>query len=302
MTKTDNLKGAAYSIFSALSVSLVYILSKIAQNHLSTDIFLFWWFGFGSLWGTFVILKMNTIKKYYKILKENILFLGYFAVAEAFATFLFFYLIKQLNPSVVSFLGSIGPMIVVILGYFILKEKLNLTEGIGGLIALSGLIIITYTTPDISFKNLLILFTMIFIYSLNTILVRKHSKKIPSFMITALRLYFLFLSYTVLVLIKGSFVLPDKQEFLVLLIGSLAGPVLGMYFLFKALSYTKAVTVSIIKSIQPFIVAMEAYLFLNLPITFKQLIGGTILVIGINIILFASKVDIRSFISRPVKN
>ena len=302
MSKTDNFKGSMFAFLSALSISLVYILSKLAQNHMSTDIFLFWWFGFGSIWGTFVILKKNIFKQYYKIVKEHLLFFSYFAIAEAFATFLFFYLIKRLNPSVVSFLGSISPLIIVVLGYFLLKEKLNFTEGIGATITLIGLVIITYTTPEISLKNLLILFTMIFIYSFNTILVRKKSKDIPSFLITSLRLYFLFLSYMVFVLVKGSFILPSQKELIVLILGSLAGPVLGMYFLFKGLSYTKAITVSMIKSVQPFLVALETYFFLHLPIGLKQLLGGTIIVIGINIILFASKVDIRSFISRPVKN
>ena len=64
----------------------------------------------------------------------------------------------------------------------------------------------------------------------------------------------------------------------------------------------KAGTVSIIRSIQPFLVALGTYFVLKLPLSPKQLIGGTIVVIGINIILVGANITKNNFLNRPVKN
>ncbi len=300
--KTHPVKGIFYSITSALSVTVVYIISKFVQNTLSTELFLFWWFGLASVWGSFFIIKMKIFKEYVKIIKRHIGFLSYFAISESFGTFLFFYLIKKLNPSVVSFLGSITPLLVVIVGYFILNEKFNLIEGIGAIVAIIGVGIITYTTPEVKSLYLLILFIMLFIFAFNTVLVRKKSTEIPSLLITILRVYFLFTVYALFILMKGGFQFPAKREMINLLIGSFTGPILGMFLLFKALSYMKAGTVSIIRSIQPFLVAIGTYFILKLPLSSKQLIGGTIVVIGINIILFGANITKNNFLNRPIKN
>ncbi len=300
--KYHPIKGFVYSITSALSVTVVYIISKLAQNTLSTELFLFWWFGLASVWGSFFIIKMKIFKEYFEIMKKNILFLLYFAIAESVGTFLFFYLIKKLNPSIVSFLGSITPLLVVIVSYFLLKEKLNFIEGIGAGISIIGAGVITYSSPEVKPVYLLMIFIMLLIFAINTTLVRKNSREIPSFLITMLRVYFLFSSYALLIIFKGGFHFPSKGEMLNLLIGSFAGPVLGMFLLFKALSYMKAGTVSIIRSIQPFLVAISSYLILKLPLSSKQLIGGTILVIGINIILIGANITKNSFLNRAIKN
>ena len=234
--KTHPLKGFFYSITSALSVTVVYIISKLVQNTLSTELFLFWWFGLASIWGSFFIIKMKIFKEYLEIIKKHVGFLLYFAIAESFGTFLFFYLIKKLNPSVVSFLGSVTPLLVVIVGYFILKEKLNFIEGIGGAITIIGVGIITYTSPEVKPLYLFILFIMLLIFAFNTVLVRKKSAEIPSLLITVLRVYFLFTVYAIFIIIKGGFYFPAKRDMLNLLIGSFTGPILGMFLLFKALS------------------------------------------------------------------
>jgi len=287
--KVDNFKGASYAFVSAISVSLVFILSKAIQQSMQVSNFLFWWFGFASVWGLIIVIKSKMFKSYFEITKKNKGFLIYFAISEALGTFLFFYLIKNLNPSIVSFLVGTYPILVVVWGYLILDEKLNFTEGFGAIVAIAGLIIINYTTPEISFKYLMLVLVMIFIFSFNNVMVRKKSDRIPSFLVTVSRIFFLFLCYTIFIMVSGSFKIPSLSENLKITFGSLFGPILGMFAMFYALKYTKAITVSIIKSLQPFFVAIGSSIFLSMPLTPKQLIGGIIMVVGINIILIGKK-------------
>ncbi len=303
MAENSKWTGYPFAFLSALSVSLVYIASKIIQKTMPIQIFLFWWFGLASVWAIIVlVIKRKDIICYIGKLKQFKCFFVYFVISEATAAFMFFYVIGQINPAVVSFVGSITPLFVAVIAYFYIDEKLTPREMFGGFISVLGVVLITYVSPDIGIKYTLIIVAIVLVYSFNNVLIKKKTEDVPPILITLVRIFFLFITYFTYNLMAGGLRLPDQNEFIYLIAGSLLGPILGMFFLFTALKHVKSTQVSLIKNSQPFLVVIFSYIFLGTGITLSQLGAGSLIIIGISLMISARRLSIRTLLNRFIKN
>lgn len=290
---SPTLKGILFSFSSAIFVSFVFILSRLIRQTMEAPLFLFWWFGFASTWVLFILVnKRKDITVYLTNIKNHKLFFGYIAASEAVCVSSFFYLIKYVNPAVLAFFTSLAPFFVVIIAFFYIKERLNKIEFTGGLVSITGVVIITYVSPDVGLGHFALAITMVLIFAFNNVLVRKKVRDVPPLLITILRIFSLFVVFTVLLSSRGGVRFPTIQEGLLLLAGSLSGPILSIFSLFSALKYIKAANVSLIKNSQPFLVIIFSALFLKSSLTFEQFLGGTIIVIGISILLGEKKLGL----------
>lgn len=303
MIKNDKILGSVLSLFSAISISLVYIVSRSVQNSMKTDLFILWWFFFAGVWASFILVyKRKDFLCYIETVKKHKLFFIYFTLSETYGAFIFFYLIKIINPSVVSFLGSVTPLFVAIIAFFYIGEKMSARELLGGLISMAGVFLITYVSPDVKIIYVLMILSTVLIYSFNTVLVKKKTKDIPPILITLIRIFFLFLAYLFYNIVKGGIRLPDLREFILIAGGSLLGPILGMFALFSAFKYIKSTEVSLIKNSQPFFVILLSTVFLDIGIKIEQLVAGILIVIGISFIISEKRLGIRTILNRFIKN
>lgn len=303
MVKTDKLKGILLAVVSSVCVSLVYITSKIIQRTMPTDLFLLWWFAFASVWALVIlIIKRKDFSCYISKVMEHPLFFIYFIISETFGAFVFFYVIKLVNPSIVSFIGSITPLFVAMIAFFYINERLSFREIAGGVISISGVILITYVSPDIPVKYTLLILSVVIVYSFNNVLIKKKTKDIPPILITLVRIFFLFLTYFIYKASSGIIRLPDQNELIFLFLGSLLGPIFGMFALFSSLKFIKSTQVSLIKNSQPFLVVLFSYFFLKTTITNGQLLAGTLIVIGISLMISDKRLNLRTILNRFVKN
>ena len=257
MAGNKQILGSMLAFLSAVAVSLVFITSKVVQRTMETRIFLFWWFCFAALWAVVIlVIKRDDILCYVGKLKTFKWFFLYFTFSEAWAAFLFFYVIKQVNPAIVSFIGSLTPLFVAIIAFFYIRERLSTREIFGGLISISGVILITYVSPEINVTYTLLVLMMVTIVSFNNVLVKKKTADVPPILITLVRIFSLLATYLVYNLVRGGLRFPTSGELGPLVLGSFLGPILGMTFLFTALKYIKSTQVSLIKNSQPFLVVI----------------------------------------------
>ncbi len=301
--KNEKVLGFVFAFSSALSVSLVYITSKIIQRTMDTNLFLFWWFCFASIWGVVLLLvKRKEVVCYLNKLKSFKFFFIYFLISEAFAAFVFFYVIKLVNPAIVSFVGSVTPLFVAIIAYFYIDEKLSFREIFGGLVSVSGVVLITYVSPDIGIKYTLMILLIVLIYSFNNVLIKKKVEDISPLLITITRIFFLLFIYFLFNHFFGEFRLPHSGELLYLIAGSLLGPIFGMFFLFSSLKHIKSTHVSLIKNSQPFLVVIFSYIFLGTGVTISQLGSGSLIIIGISLMISDRRLSIRTLLNSFIKN
>ncbi len=290
--KKDRLKGTLYAIVSAVGYSSVYILARFAQEYTRIEVFLFWWFLYAALLSFFIVKK--SVRGFWKSLKAHTVFFIYFGMSEAVGTFTFFYLLRVMNPSILAFVGNLSPVFVAVWAFGILKERLNAIEIIGGLVAISGVLIITGASPAGDILKILVVVVITMMFSLNSVLVRLKVRDIPPFFMVTFRVFSLLAVYTIYLITQaGGIELPDKRSVPFIILGATMGPVVATFSVFQALKYLKAADVSIIKSIQPLLVTLGSVIFLGKFITLRQLVGGILIIVGVNLVVFASSKEVK---------
>lgn len=284
--ENNHLKGMFHAAVSALSVSLVFIFSKQVQRDMGTEDFVFWWFAFGSLWaGVLLWVRREHFKGVFSVLRRHPYFVSYFIISEVFGAFLFFYLVKKINPAVFAFIGTVVPFFVAVIAFLYIQERLRVREVVGGLISMVGVVIITYVSPDVPLKYLGIAVFILLMFSFSNVLVRKTAQDMRPEVMTVMRIFSLFVVFGIFGILRGGVRAPVGMEVVYLVAGSLAGPILGITFLFSALKYTKAGVVALIKNSQPFLVALMAAVFLGETMSTAQWLGGTVIVFGISLLI-----------------
>ncbi len=286
-------KGYLAVIISIIAMSNVYIFSKAALNDILLPKFGFYWFGFALFFNSAYLIKdkknvnLSSVRGKLKILS----ILGVF---EIIGTSTFFLAINAFtNPALVPFYGSIGPILVVILGIIFLKEKFNKIEIFGAILIIIGTFIISYKDGTLFPKEIITGLTYILIskliFSISTIISKKNIVKLPPSVLSINRTIYLFVfSFAALIYTGDGFQIESKTLTNIIL-GSLLGPFLAALAGYYALKYIDASKASILGSAKSLMVMFTTYLFFGMLPMNHQILGGMLTIIGIIVITYGKK-------------
>jgi len=289
MKITNTTKGYIYAIISVIAVSNVYIFSKAALKLISIPQFGTYWFLFGFLW----ILLFAWYRKSSSVLKSlsvrSLLLLLFLGIFEVIGTYFFFKAIHTIsNPTIVSFVGNIGPVLVISLSVILLKERFNTLELVGMLLTLVGAFVISYKGKA-ALENMFMNGTQYILFgalfgATNAIIIKKNIKSIPPIVLTLNRTFFLFsFSLAALLFSGNSFVIPFSA-FKSVFIGSLLGPFLTVIAGYFALQYIPLSRKAIVGSTKGLFVLVGSYLYFGQFPKFITLMGGLVTILGLILI------------------
>lgn len=288
---SNQVKGYILAFISVLSVSNVYIFSKAALNEVSLAQFGVYWFGFGLIWLILFGLKRNSFALIKLFNRKQYLLLLVLGLIELVATTYFFKSINTIpNPAIASFLGNISPVFVLTLSFIFLKERLNLLEIVGVIIALSGAFIIGYKGGT-DIRNMFIDGTQYIVYStllFSTVSVisKKYITELSPVLIALNRTLFLFIfSLIIMFYSHQSFNIP-LNALKNLFIGSILGPFLTAIFGLLALQYIDLSKKSIISSTKSLFILVGAYLYFGQFPKNYEMFGGILSIAGVLLIIF----------------
>lgn len=279
-------KGLLWVFAEAASMSLVYVISKTLLSDLSLPVFGFLWFGFGLIWHIPLIIFNKNMSSNFK---SNIGFWGFLAwigFIEIVSTSMWFLAINNTeNPSVVSFMTNIGPVYAAILGLVFLRERFGLLEAIGAVLTLLGAFVIGFV-PGIAWWQFVsggagIILISSFIYAMGTVWLKSRIVAYHPAIISLTRCFMLFAFSSALLLVSGEIIVLHPHLILILLIGSLLGPMVSTVAGYHALRLMKAGTYTMLNSSRSLLVVFTSWIFLhNLPLL-HQLLGGLLTIAGV---------------------
>lgn len=272
---------------SALCIAAIYIITNLSQQTMAMELQLFWWFVSAVFWASFYYWKPGRAAAHRAVVRRQPGFFAVFLAIEVTVTVLFFYLIRHVNPAVVSFFDNLTPIFAAGAGFLLLKERLGTREIVGGALSVAGAGAITYASPEVSPLLLVLMVLNIGLYGLNSLWVRRHRDRVPAVAVTFVRLYFLAAIFAVNLAVSGGFRWPTPGEALLVAVGGLVGPVLGVLAFYASLHHITATQSFLIKNTQPFLVVVAATLLLHKPFTPRQLLGGLVIVVGL--VVFSSR-------------
>jgi len=293
-------KGIGLSLISALSLSFVYIFSKAALNTMSLWQFGFYWFLIAFLENSLLFFLYGLHKKFFYLSKREIYLILLIAFFELLGTMAFFASIKLYkNPTVVSFLANILPITVGVLSYIFLKERFNFFELFGIIITILGAMIIGYQSTVLKEiekigLGLLMVFTFVILFSVNTILIRISVRNSNPLIISFFRTLFLFIFSTFMIFYQHESLMISWNGMKNIIIGASLGPVFGVLTSFWALKYVEAAISSTIINAKGFLIMVLAYFYLLIIPESYQIYGGLLAVLGLAIMSYGKHLKIKS--------
>lgn len=293
---TSSHLGIFFVFIEILSLTVVYLSTKLLLNNLPFPVFGFFWFFSGLFWNVLLVLFNPHIRQSLKDIFRFPIFMFMVGFLDAIATVMWFKAIEfSPNPSIVSFMTNVSPIYALILGYIFHKERFKPLEIAGMLITFTGLIMISFqknmTVQDFMLKNAgIILISSLISQTGKTILKFRVSSFHP--VVFAVNRLFFLLSFVIIFLLlepeNYNLAISIKQIFWIFLF-SFFGPFLSTIVGYKALSLLKMSTYSFLSSIKSLFILLASYIFLhNLPFL-HQIIGGILSIIGFLFISMKNK-------------
>jgi drug/metabolite transporter (DMT)-like permease len=206
-------------------------------------------------------------------------------------TYYFFKAIHTIsNPALVSFIGNVSPVFIITLSFFILKERFNLLEFFGMVLAIFGAFIISYK-GNANLQGMFIDGAQYVLYSsifaaISAVIIKKNIDKINPIILTTNRSLFLLLfSIAALIFTNDSMDISFKP-LLNIFIGSLLGPFLTVIAGYLALQYIPLSRRAIINSTRGLFVLLGAYLYFGQFPSTIALVGGGLTIMGLLLIIY----------------
>jgi drug/metabolite transporter (DMT)-like permease len=298
VSRGDKIKGVALGFLSAFLLTGVFLFSSVAQRTLAGPPFLFWWF---ILPLPALLLLRPPAGTWRNLLRRHWRFFLAYNLIEGAGNILFFYLLRVIQPSIVSFFFSLTPLLGTICAYFYLGERLSRLERLGGALSVAGVVVITWASPEVGIHLALLAVLMTLLYAFSNVLVKRWIRDVPPTAVISVRIVFQAAFFTAILLFSGGFRWPTTREMIFLTLGACSGPAFGMYVVFVAMQYLKATQLFLIRNLQPFFVTMAAALFLHQALTPRQLSGGAVIIAGVFLLLAAKWLqDMRAGKARDI--
>ncbi|MBD3333383.1 EamA family transporter [candidate division GN15 bacterium] len=231
-----------------------------------------------------------------KVTNRGWMWLIALAIVQCSAVWFYWLGVQIMDPSLAAFLNRSRVVIALLLGIFILKERLNRWEVIGTVVAMVGIVVMRATlrleyTPGFAFVLMgAVLFGVTEL--LSKIVVRHIRTSVLAYYRNLIMMVLYWLAFAV---VGGSFdgVMVVWPGIVAL---GLLGPIVNRLFYFSALERLEMVKVSVIGQIQPVFVIVLSVTFLDMLPSLREMIGGIFLVIGA-IILVAFRRRMRQSFS-----
>lgn len=278
----DN-KGLIYLILSGLFITTSPIFAQHLVKTVDVELLAFLWFVPASMVSTAVVslyTKTSPIAYFRKNWKEGII-LGF---ANALSVVLWFAAIKAIGATLTTFLLRFMTIFLIILGIIFLKEKLNTLEAIGAAIAIAGALVMNFNASSILLIGTIIAVLAAFAVAVQEIIAKIYVARISPMELTSIRTTFVLPFLLIYALLAGNIGAAAEIKagsLLLIIAGSTASAVIGFIFWYKAIERMDVSKAAIIRTVDPFIVMVYAFLIFSTAPTQKELIGGTLIVAGV---------------------
>ncbi len=287
----DKTKGYLLTLVGVLAMSNVFIFSKAALRELKLPQFGFYWFLTGLMLSLLLALKQNSFQKLKELkVRDYGLFL-LFGLIEVASTSFFFMAIRTMpNPSVVAFMGNLGPVFVLLLGFFILKERFNKWEVLGIIITLSAAFMLSYNPKWIHLDEMFVdgsLYVLLFtsLFAVSSVLMKMNVRKYSPILLTINRILFLFLFSLLMMQLQGLSFQISRTALKNVLIGAFLGPFLTAIVGLYAIKYIEVSRKSILSSTKGLFVLIGSYIYFKKIPSDIQILGGIMSIIGVTLII-----------------
>jgi drug/metabolite transporter (DMT)-like permease len=174
-----------------------------------------------------------------------------------------------------SILMSVG------LGIFWLRDRLTRFESFGAMLALIGVLIITFQPGDYLRLGSLLVLLSAFMYALHTAIVKRYGEEMDFVDFFFFRIFSTTVLLFIFTLSRRMLVWPDANIWLLLIVGGTVSLVISRILFYIVLRRMTMSIHSIVLALSPVAAILWAFLLFDTLPTLQQLIGGVGVIFGV---------------------
>lgn len=281
----QQLKGAVLALASAACISVTFVASKEAMRELSPLAFTPIWFLVASAWGLgFYLFRYGWyVPGEVKTSLRPMLWLGFL---NGLANWLFFSSINLGDPTLVAFFSRSETIYSVLLGAWLLGERMRRYQWLGIVVALIGTGLMTFQGGRVVFMVLLLTLASNFFLALSTLVAKKYINTVSPLILSTGRTLVMTLMLGVMGLVAGQLAWPSLISWLWIIGGAFFGPFLSYLLFYQSLLYLDLAKGAVIRATQPLFVAIYSLLLFGTVIDWPQFLGGVAMIAGVSVMLW----------------
>ena len=278
--KGYELIGGVLLSFGIAALTVDYISNFFPDISSYESVFWGWW-GCIILSAPYYLSKKNMLPRMKQELQSHGKLLLGTALMTSAAGIMWFWSMFQTTSGMVALLGQAEMIFAFILGIIFLKERVNIKEIIGLLVALAGFVILSYTKGEITPFTLFIIMLLNFLYAAQSFCVKKFGKKIDSVPYSYLRVLIMAILMSIYLLSLYSISWVGWFPFFILAGGQIFGFILGRTFYFQAHKYLNISTLNSLLLFEPVPILIGGFLLFGDVITPQKAWGSILIFLGL---------------------
>ncbi|MFN8455824.1 MAG: DMT family transporter [Anaerolineae bacterium] len=280
-----SLIGASLALASAACIAVTFIASKEAMRELSPLAFTPIWFLVASAWGLgFYLFQYGWyVPGEVKSSLRPILWLGFL---NGLANWLFFSSINLGDPTLVAFFSRSETIYSVLLGAWLLGERMRRYQWLGIAIALIGTGLMTFQGGRVVFTVMLLTLASNFFLALSTLVAKKYVHTVPPLILSTGRTLVMTFMLGLMGLVAQQLTWPGLISWLWIIGGAFFGPFLSYLLFYQSLRYLDLAKGAVIRATQPLFVAVYSLLLFGVLIDWPQFLGGVAMMAGVLVMLW----------------
>jgi drug/metabolite transporter (DMT)-like permease len=259
--------------------SLHFIFGRLLLPYLPPATSSFFMFGVATVELVVFMATWNQIRL--DILRRHVWFFLGIGLLVGGSTFLTFLSVAYIDPGTASLLGKSAIVFGISFGLLWLKERLTRLEVGGAVVAIAGMVIITFQPGDYLRLGSVIVLLSALLYAFHAALVKRYeaAMSVADFFLyrVAFTTGFLFL----LTLGRGELSWPGGEAWLILLLAGTVNIVLSRGLYYVALRRLNLSFHSIILTLSPVAAVLWTLLLFGVVPTGQQLLGGAAVIAGV---------------------
>jgi drug/metabolite transporter (DMT)-like permease len=259
--------------------SVHFVFARLLLPHISPNVSVFYVMAVGTLQVGLYGVFCKRI--HFRTLYKNIWFFLSIAVLIGVSMIINYEAVAFVDAGTASVLGKASILMSVGLGIFWLRERFTRLQSLGALLALAGVLVITFQPGDyVRLGSLLILFSA-FMYALHTAIVKRYGEEMDFLEFFFFRLFSTTAVLFLIALGRQALVWPDLRTWALLVMTGTIDVVISRALFYFVLRRMTMSIHSIVLTLSPVAAILLAFILFGTMPTTQQLIGGVGVILGV---------------------
>ncbi len=292
-------RGVALLISLLMIDSLHYVFARLLLPYIEPGLGAFYVISFAALEVGILGLALGRLRLA-PLLRQWPTFLA-IGICVAVSTNLNYAAMAYIDPGVAAMVGKMTVFFSLGFGLLWLGERFSPLQGVGMVISLLGLVVISFQSGDYLGPGALMVLCSTFIYALHTALTKRNMGEVD---LLNFFFYRLLLTAVILAMInsaRGALILPSAQALPILLLVATVDVVISRFLYYWALRQLDMSIFAVALAASPVAAILWSLFLFDLFPTGKELLGGAFILAGVALVTSAPILERKRRLARAAR-